>query len=85
MMKTHCKRGHKYTPKNTIWNQQSNGKRTRKCRTCANNLHRNGSRRNEKAKRQHRLAERRQLMRHVDMERMFFDPMAKRGDGEQPA
>ena len=35
-MKTHCKRGHEYTPENTIWNPQPGGKRTRKCRACAN-------------------------------------------------
>lgn len=30
--KTHCKRGHEYTPENSLWN----GGRNRSCRTCHN-------------------------------------------------
>lgn len=34
--KTHCKKGHKFTPKNEIWFVDINGKDQRKCRKCAN-------------------------------------------------
>lgn len=49
--KTHCKRGHLYTVANTIWQKKPHGKKTRKCRTCANTLHRVGAKANEKARR----------------------------------
>lgn len=31
--KTHCPRGHEFTPENTAWSQLSDGRR-RRCRTC---------------------------------------------------
>lgn len=33
-IKSHCKRGHEYTPKNTILSKLSNGYIVRKCRRC---------------------------------------------------
>lgn len=36
-IKTHCKRGHEFTPQNTL---PQSGKKGRKCRTCENAWHR---------------------------------------------
>jgi len=33
--KTHCKRGHEFTPENTMWCRRKNGKLRRQCRTCS--------------------------------------------------
>lgn len=66
LYKTHCKRGHEYTPKNTVWNLQPGGKRTRKCRRCAydwKKLHRPARPRRISAE------ERNRLKAHVQMER----------------
>lgn len=41
--KTHCKRGHEFTPENTIRFEQ-NGKRGRRCRTCDTVAHSKGAR-----------------------------------------
>lgn len=32
--KTHCKRGHEYTPENTLWTDAGNGRKRRSCKTC---------------------------------------------------
>lgn len=32
--KTHCKRGHEFTPENTVWETNSNGRPARRCRAC---------------------------------------------------
>lgn len=34
--KTHCKRGHEFSPENTITRLSRNGRPSRKCRTCNN-------------------------------------------------
>lgn len=48
--KTHCARGHEYTPENTRVRYGSNGRQRRACRTCERSLERARYHRNKKEK-----------------------------------